>query len=55
MQLEKKIHSMEEKNESQARSLSMKQTEIDALNLQLFEKSCDTVVKIAKGLGITER
>ena len=33
----------------------MKQTEIDALNLQLFEKSCDVVVKIAEGLGITKR
>ena len=46
---------MELKLEHQPRSLLMKQTEIDALNLQLFEKSCDVVVKIAEGLGITKR
>ena len=35
--------------------MSMKQTVINALNLQLFEKSSVVVVKIAEGLGITER
>jgi len=46
---------MEVKLESQARSLSMKQTEIETLNLRLFEKGCDVVLKIAEGLGITGR
>ena len=46
---------MEIKLESQARSLSMKEIEIEALNLQPFEQSCDDVVKIAEVLGITGR
>jgi len=33
----------------------MNQTEIDNLNLQLFENSCDDVVKIAEGQRITGR
>ena len=49
---------MEAKLESQARSLLMKHTKIDPLNLQLFKKSCEDVVKIAELpelLGITGR